>query len=332
MLAQCLEPLISLGYEIIIVDTGSTDKTKQIAMKYTDRVYDYIWQQDFSAARNYSVSKATNEYVLIIDSDELADLFDKEELERLIRENPDGVGRLVQKNSFIRNGETFRINNRVGRLFSKRLYEYKGRIHEQPAPIGDMKIYYYDIPVELDHRGYDGDLETRKKKTNRNITILLQQLEDDGDDPYVQYQLGKSFYMQEDYMAACEWFEKALYFDIDVRLEYVQDMVESYGYALLNSGQYEKAMQLLGVYDEFAISADFVYLMGLIYMNNARFTEAIGEFIKASKMSFHKMDGVNSYRAYYNIGVIYECLGQIEKAKEYYSRCGDYELAKKRLD
>ena len=331
LLEQCLEPLKPLEYELIIVDTGSTDKTKQIAMKYTDKVYDYVWQQDFSAARNYSISKASNEYVLIIDSDEIADYFDKQELERLIKENPDGVGRLVQKNSFCRNGETFLINNRIGRLFSKRLYEYKGIIHEQPAPIGDMDSYYYNIPVEVDHRGYDGDLETRKRKTNRNITILMKQLEEEGDDPYVLYQLGKSYYMQEDYPAACKWFDKALYFDLDPELEYVQDMVESYGYALLNSGQYEKAMQLLGVYDEFAVSADFVFLIGLIYMNNAKFTEAIGEFIKATKMRYYKMDGVNSYRAYYNIGVIYECLGQTEKAKKYYRMCGDYKPALERL-
>ena len=46
-LEQCLEPLTVLGYEIIVVDTGSIDNTKQIAMKYTDKVYDYVWQQDF---------------------------------------------------------------------------------------------------------------------------------------------------------------------------------------------------------------------------------------------------------------------------------------------
>lgn len=330
-LAGCLKALMPLGYEIVVVDTGSTDGTKQIAGEYTDNVYDFVWQQDFSKARNYSISKAANEYVLVIDSDEVVDYFDKEELERLIRKNPDGVGRLVQKNSFYRNGERFRINNRVGRLFSKKLYEYKGIIHEQPAPIGDMATYYYHIPVEVDHRGYDGDLETRKKKTDRNITILMKQLENEGDDPYVLYQLGKSYYMQEDYVTACQWFDKALYFDLDTRLEYVQDMVESYGYSLLNSGQYEKAMQLLGVYDEFAVSADFVFLMGLIYMNNAKFTEAIGEFKKATKMEYSKMDGVNSYRAYYNIGVIYECLGQIEKAKRYYSMCDDYKPALDRL-
>ena len=189
----------------------------------------------------------------------------------------------------------------------------------------------YDVPIHIHHQGYEGDLETREKKTERNISLLLNELSDKGEDPYILYQLGKSYYMQEEYQKACEWFGKALYFDLDTRLEYVQDMVESYGYALLNSQQYEMAMQLLGVYDEFAVNADFVYLMGLIYMNNAKFTEAIGEFIKATRVKVYKMNGVNSYRAYYNIGVIYECLGRVDKARTYYEKSGDYEPARIRL-
>lgn len=331
LLPHCLRPLLVLGYEIVIVDTGSTDKTKHLASKYTDKVYDYVWQKDFSAARNYSISKASNEYVLVIDSDEIVDYIDRDELERLIRDNPDGIGRLVIKDNFTREGETFHVRTRLGRLFSKDLYRYKGKIHEQLIPIEDMESHFYNIPIEVEHKGYDGSLEERKQKTNRNIKLLLNQLEEEGNDPYVLYQLGKSYYMQEDYLEACQWFAKALYFDLDPRHEYVQDMVESYGYALINSQQYETAMQLLGVYDEFAVTADFVYLMGLIYMNNARFTEAIGEFVKATNMKQYKMDGVNSYRAYYNIGVIYECLGQVDKAKTYYAKCGDYKPALARL-
>ena len=117
LLPDCFRPLISLGYEIIIVDTGSTDKTKQVANQYTDKVYDFVWQDDFSAARNYSISKASNEYVLIIDSDEVVDNIDKDKLERLIKDNPDGIGRLLIKDSFTRNGEKFIARSRLGRLF-----------------------------------------------------------------------------------------------------------------------------------------------------------------------------------------------------------------------
>lgn len=328
---ECLKSLMPLEYETVVVDTGSIDRTREMALKYTDKVYDYEWRQDFSAARNFAVSKASNEYILMIDSDEKLISYDKKELEKLIHKYPDGIGRALVYNEYSRGNESFRIRDRFSKLFPKSKYHYEGRIHEQIVPKEGESGVLYDIPLHLYHRGYDGDLETRRKKTERNISLLLKELEDKGDDPYILYQLGKSYYMQEDYPDACKAFEKAFYFDLDPRLEYVQDMVESYGYALLNSQQYETAMQLLGIYDEFAVSADFVFLMGLIYMNNARFTEAIGEFLKATRMSNYRMEGVNSYRAFYNIGVIYECLGVTEKARKYYRMCGNYEPALKRL-
>ena len=71
--------------------------------------------------------------------------------------------------------------------------------------------------------------------------------------------------------------------------------------------------------------------MGLIYMNNAMFDAAEGEFLKAVRHRDCRMAGVNSYAAYYNVGVIYECLGKISEAKYYYQKCGNYEPAKKRL-
>ena len=59
--------------EIIIVDTGSTDSTKEIAARYTDKIYDFSWCDDFAAARNFSFSKATQEYIYAPDADEVLD-------------------------------------------------------------------------------------------------------------------------------------------------------------------------------------------------------------------------------------------------------------------
>lgn len=72
---KCLEPLTHYPFEIIYVDTGSTDRTKELAAKYTDNIYDFEWIGDFSAARNFSLKKASHNYVLVIDCDEyLTDL------------------------------------------------------------------------------------------------------------------------------------------------------------------------------------------------------------------------------------------------------------------
>lgn len=73
ILARCLDSIKELMDEIIIVDTGSTDATKEIAARYTDKIYDFTWINDFSAARNFSFSKATKEYIYAADADEVLD-------------------------------------------------------------------------------------------------------------------------------------------------------------------------------------------------------------------------------------------------------------------
>lgn len=73
VLARCLDSLKGLSDEIIIVDTGSTDRTKEIAAEYTDKIYDFSWCDDFAAARNFSFSKATKEYIYAPDADEVLD-------------------------------------------------------------------------------------------------------------------------------------------------------------------------------------------------------------------------------------------------------------------
>ena len=73
VLERCLNSLKGLMDEIIIVDTGSTDSTKEIAARYTDKIYDFSWCDDFAAARNFSFSKATQEYIYAPDADEVLD-------------------------------------------------------------------------------------------------------------------------------------------------------------------------------------------------------------------------------------------------------------------
>lgn len=330
ILDKCLQKLALFGYEIIIVDTGSTDDTKTIAYQYTDKVFDYVWQQDFAAARNYAADKAAEEYILFIDSDEIVTKADKLALETEIKAHPKDIGRLLLFNDYCRGNEAYSSKERISRLYPKKYYRFEGKIHEQIVnQEGNAKVFY-DIPIEMHHEGYAGDLNTRKLKAQRNIDLLKNHIELEGEDPYLLYQLGKSYYLQEEYQAAYAWFEKAVAYDLNPNLEYVQDLIESYGYSLLNTGQYAKALLLENIYQDFAASADFVYLMGLIYMNNAKFTEAIRELYKATGMKEYKVEGVNSFRAYYNIGVIYECLGMKNKARDFYEQCGEYPLAENR--
>ena len=329
-LKKCLDAISKYEFEIVIVDTGSTDNTVEIARSYTDKVYHYKWCNDFSSARNYSIEQATNDYVLVLDADEIVQNINMKELLRSLDRNK--VGRLERHNIYIRNGEKNNYRERVNRLFDKRYYHYEGRIHEQIVAYDKHNYDTYNIPVLINHIGYEDGEIVRKDKITRNIDLLLEELNVNGDDPYILFQLGKSFYMKEDYEEAIRYFEKAMDYDLDTRLEYVIDMVETYGYALINSQQYDKALNLLGIYDEFSGSADFVFLMGLIYMNNARFEEAVREFEKATTFKYSSMEGVNDYLAYYNIGVIYECLGNKNKALEYYRKSNKYDKSRRRIE
>mgnify|MGYP001159077534 FL=1 len=368
---RCLQSFQKYDFELVVVDTGSTDQTKNIAYKYTSHVYDYEWCDDFAAAKNYAVSKASEEYVMVIDSDEYLNDIDIKAVEKLIKENPYKVGRIKRINTFVRDGIAYENTEIINRIFSKKLFHYEGKIHEQVSHLKGKDYETYILPVTIGHSGYDMPEEERKQKARRNIKLLdlelkslinekirnvcnsgqedtqkyleilsetLQRedefahsLQQDDRMPYILYQLGKGYYMAKEYEKACNYFSLSLSFDLNPKLEYVVDMVETYGYALINSGQADKAMFFENIYDEFGKTADFKFLMGLIYMKNGLFDKAIEEFKKATQMPDGRMKGVNSYFADYNIGVIYECLGDIQNAKKYYKMCGEYEPAKVRL-
>lgn len=365
-IARCLQCLKPYDFEIVVVDTGSTDRTREIASTYTGNVYDFAWCDDFATAKNYAISKATNPYVMVLDSDEFVERMDVQKLEHLLAQNPSAVGRIQRRNTFSRKGQQQENREWINRIFAKDKFHYEGRIHEQVMSLDGSEYDMYQAPVVIEHTGYDLPEEARKEKAQRNIRLLEQELErlciaaeesgagqddaravaelqgdvregtvempaDGGQISYILYQLGKSYYMAEDYVTACDYFSQGLSYDLNPRLEYVIDMVETYGYALINNGQAESALFFESIYQEFGDCADFKFLMGLIYMNNARFEEAVDEFLKATQYKECRSQGVNSYSAYYNIGVIYECLGNVDEARKYYEKCGGYEPAVKRL-
>jgi hypothetical protein len=333
-IARCLAALKPAGLEIVVVDTGSSDRTREIALQYTDKVYDFAWCDDFAAAKNYAIERAANDWVMVIDSDEFAEELDVEILCRLIRENPRRVGRIRRRNVFVRREQKQENREWLNRIFSRQYFHYEGRIHEQVTALDGTDYETYQAPVTVEHTGYDLTLKERREKAERNRRLLEQELASLADEtqrPYFLYQLGKCCYMEEDYAGACDYFSEGLSFDLNPKLEYVIDMVECYGYALLNSGKAEEALAFEGIYEEFGSSADFQFLMGLIYMNNQLFEEAIAEFLKATQQKECRNVGVNSFAAYYNVGVICECLGRKAEAMDYYRKCGSYEPALRQL-
>ena len=80
-LVKCLKSVRDIVDEMIVVDTGSTDKTKDIAQVFGAKVFDFPWTGDFSAARNHSLEQATGDWILILDADEVISARDLDESE-----------------------------------------------------------------------------------------------------------------------------------------------------------------------------------------------------------------------------------------------------------
>ena len=332
MLRKCLEALKKYSLEIVVVDTGSEDDSKKVALEYTDKVYEYKWNDNFASARNYAAEMASNNLILALDTDEIVEQLDEETLE--IHE-PNTVGRMLRINEYMRYEEQYRAKERISRLYDRRLFHFIGRIHEQVSSknLTEGEVICKDIPVTVLHFGYDGSKEKIANKAERNIRLLKLDLIENGDNPYILYQLGKSYYMLGNYSNSCEYFGRALSYDLNPRLEYVQDMVETYGYALVNTGNAVVAEELLGnseVYEAFCRWADYCFMMGIVYMNCEKYEKAIEQFEEAINRPA-RMEGTNSYKAYYNIGVILECLGKLTEAVYYYKQCGSYQAAMARL-
>ena len=97
-LAYCLNSLSPVADEMIVVDTGSTDKTKEIAEAFGAHVFDFEWVNDFAAARNHSLSKAQGDWILVMDADEVLSFQDYEKLRKLISKKDNIAYNLVTRN------------------------------------------------------------------------------------------------------------------------------------------------------------------------------------------------------------------------------------------
>ncbi|WP_434303273.1 glycosyltransferase [Clostridium botulinum] len=331
-LHKSLDSVKNIAQEIIVVDTGSIDRTKEIALNFTDKVYDFTWCNDFSRARNFSISKASNDWILVLDADEVVTDFDIRDIESFCsQDNKNVVGRLKRINEYEDEQGIKRYIERVNRVFNKNFFTYEGIIHEQIVSKNKGKYITKDINLVIDHIGYSKEVLNRTNKIQRNIELLKKALEKKFKDPYLHYQLGKSYFMGKDYDNAYISFKKAIYLVDDFNYEYAEDLVESYGYALIHLNLFKEALELIKYEKYYSNSPDFLFIIGLIYMNNNCFQKSAETFLRCTEFKEGKIEGITSYLPLYNIGVIFECLGFKQEALNYYNLCGEYIPATNRV-
>ena len=324
---NCLAPLMPYNFEIIVVDTGSTDRTKELALKYTDLVYDFEWINDFSAARNFSLKKASHNYVLVLDCDEYLTDVDIEGLYKAIEEHPQGVGRLLRNNYYFNDGKQTNYPDRVERLFHKRHYYYKWSIHEQVTNIKTDGTYYerYDIPFTVDHVGYSGGIESMRAKAERNNSLLFKEIEKHPDDAYLYFQVAQSYNAIEDYENSYIYYKKAFELPILAEQPWLPVMATAFIHSMNQTGRSEEAIEFFEPrYDFFANDSVFFCNMGVAYMNANQPLKAVMEYVKAIQSPKCSNEGCNTYIPYYNMGVANELLGNLPSAISFYQKSAEY--------
>lgn len=325
----CLRSLYKHPFEIILVDTGSSDKTKALAEKYASAIYDLPWQDDYSAARTFAIEKATNDIVLVIDCDESISSLQYSVMQEFIAKNPTAIGLAKRVNVNASNGQP--SEEWIERLFDRRLYHYEGAIHEQLVKNDGSQIYSYELPLVLSHTGSSHVPTDHESLSQKQISQLKAAIVREPENARLYYELGHQYLVKEEYETAYHYLDKGFNLPIDESQEYVEHMIVDYGYSLLATNRVEKAMALANVYDLFNKNADYLFLMGKIYQTGRLYDKALMEFLRATTTQKHFTEGTNSYLAYFEIGMIYELQQQPDEAIKYYKKAGSYEPALKKI-
>lgn len=163
-LDACLDSAGSAVDEIIILDTGSTDRTKEIARRYTPHVYDYAWKDDFADARNVSFSYATKPFILWLDADDVLDPPQREKLIALKARLDDSVDAVMlpYHYAFDESGAPTLVFERERIVRKAAGFAFSGRVHEAMAVSGH--VLHEDIIIR--HTGEHG-----KSSNKRNLAI-----------------------------------------------------------------------------------------------------------------------------------------------------------------
>lgn len=246
---------------MLVLDTGSTDATAQIAAACGARVEHFVWCDDFAAARNHALELANADWHLVLDADDC--LIDGGAALQALRELPPNfVGSLQFHDSFSDCGQARQISSWISRLLPGPV-RYAGRVHEQPQ----HALPVQRLPVLIAHDGYQSDQLAAKR--GRNRALLQQSLASAPHDDYLWYQLGKDCSVYDEHAQAEAAFARAIELS-DQQHDWWLDLVARRLFGLKQLKQHGPAMDFAdGQLQRCADSPDFFFALGDLLLDLA---------------------------------------------------------------
>ena len=342
-LARCLQSAAPYVDEMLVVDTGSTDDTRAIALACGARVADFAWVDDFSAARNHALALTDADWRLVLDADEWIESGGGCLREAVApasgaaAESALFVGEIDVRSAFD-DGAAVRIAPSWITRFLPRGVLFEGRIHEQPVHCLPARR----LPLHIGHDGYRREQQARKG--DRNEALLLRQLQSDPANAYLRYQLGKDLQVHDRHAEACTQFRLARQgaawppatasegAALRGRCGWLHDLVVRELYCMKRTRDFDAAMQFAQEQSPWwQHSPDFHFALGDLLLDvalaNPARSGALLPLMEASWMRCLELgeapllegavEGRGSFLAAHNLAVLHDLSGNPDKAAHF---------------
>lgn len=319
--------------EMIVVDTGSTDRTPEICRRMGAKVHEFTWCDDFARARNESLAHCGGEWIFWMDSDDVIDEANGRKLRDLLRSPiPASVQGFVMQvhcpGDDARGECGMTVVDHVKLIRNRPELRFEGRIHEQILPAiraagGDVK--WTDIFVV--HAGSDHSHEGRQRKLQRDFRILEQDLRERPEHPFVLFNLGMTHSDAGNHGKAIEYLRRSIERS-DASHSHLRKAYALLVHASSMAGDFAAAWQaVLAGRKLFPRDPELLFREAMLHHHFRRYQEAercYQEVLRGGdrdERHFASVDqGIAGYKARHNLARVYEDMGNFRAAKEQWTR------------
>lgn len=318
----CLASVKGVVDEVVLLDTGSTDRTVEIARSHGAAVHRSEWPNSYAEARNEALQHATSDWILVLDADELLDRDSKNLILRAVRK-PDHDAYVLFFRNYVTTGKNPEyFVHRTCRLFRNRPeYRYVGRVHERiVSSIENSGGKVGEIEAIIHHFGYRPDVMEDREKHQKYVQLLLADLREHPTDAFCLYNLGAAYSTHGDHEDARIYLEMAAEI-VTPAHEFAASTFVRLAKAYCEIGKPDQAVAALDRAEAKEIRHPELYFYrGSALLGLKRYEQAIGALqyaiLEGAKQSWLGDPGAYGYKAYYGIAQAYIALGSYKQAVE----------------